>query len=97
MSIPAEIRTIARNAAKAELADADEYTRQMAGQVGEVVLQAIWPHIRNAALDLGVCSASVDDYVTSCELDRDEALRRLICEGLHWLWAFDAPDRWWRA
>ena len=43
--IPPEIRAIARRAAKDELADADEYTRQQAGHIGEVVLQAVWAHL----------------------------------------------------
>ena len=41
--IPPELRKIAGDAAKAELADSeDQYTRQIARQVGEVVLQAVW-------------------------------------------------------
>jgi hypothetical protein len=47
-SIPPEISQLARQVAKSELAECeDPLTRQGAGQVGELVLQAVWNLIQD--------------------------------------------------
>lgn len=72
--IPPELRKIAGDAARAELAysDCDCGCRQMGSQIGNIVLQAVWPHIT------GTQSEAQPAYLSALRDATDEQLSEAL-------------------